>query len=111
MIDKLWTINEVIKIFQVDETFLAELEEEEIICPECVEKSKTKMFSSNDVEKLRLVKTLIEDMGVNLPGVEVILRMRQNMFDMRNQFDAILEDLVQRLNETFKEKSHDERRL
>ena len=108
MSEKLWTINEVIEIFQVDETFLAELEEEKIICPECVEKSKTRMFSSNDVEKLRLVKTLIEDMDVNLPGVEVILRMRQNMFDMRNQFDAILEDLVQRLKETLKEKSRDE---
>jgi hypothetical protein len=34
-------------------------------------------------------------MGVNLPGVEVILRMRQMMFDMRRQFDEILDDLAQ----------------
>jgi len=36
----------------------------------------------------------VEDMGVNLPGVEVILRMRQMMFDMRRQFDEILDDLA-----------------
>ena len=38
-------------------------------------------------------------MGVNLPGVEVILRMRQMMFDMRRQFDEILEDLAQEFQE------------
>jgi hypothetical protein len=32
-----------------------------------------------------------------LPGVEVILRMRQMMFDMRKQFDDILEDLAAQL--------------
>lgn len=104
MSERFWAINEVIEIFQVDETFLAELEEEEIICPSCRGKSKTKMFSSSDIEKLRLAKTLVEDMGVNLPGVEVFLRMRQNMFDMRNQFDAILEDLLHHLRETLKNK-------
>jgi hypothetical protein len=34
-------------------------------------------------------------MGVNLPGVEIILRMRQMIFDMRRQFDEILDDLAQ----------------
>jgi len=103
MSERFWTINEVIEIFQVDETFLDELEEEEIICPSCRGKYKTKMFSSSDVEKLRLVKILIEEMGINLPGVEVILRMRQNMFEMRKQFDAILEGLAKHLKDTMKE--------
>ena len=42
-------------------------------------------------------------MDVNLAGVEVILRMRQMMFDMRKQFDVILEDLAQQLREKLKE--------
>jgi MerR family transcriptional regulator/heat shock protein HspR len=36
-------------------------------------------------------------MDINLPGVEVILTMRQNMIDMRRQFDDILKDLAQEL--------------
>jgi hypothetical protein len=36
---------------------------------------------------------------VNLPGVEIILRMRQNMFEMRRQFDEILEDLARQLKQ------------
>lgn len=97
-----WTITEVVEIFQVDENFLAELENEEIVCPTCKEDSPAKLFSSNDLEKLRLAKILVEDMGVNLAGVEIILRMRQSMIDMRRQFDAILEDLAQQIHESFK---------
>jgi MerR family transcriptional regulator/heat shock protein HspR len=41
-------------------------------------------------------------MGVNLAGVEVVLRMRQNMVEMRRQFDAILEDLAREVQETLR---------
>jgi len=99
---ELWTVTEVVELFQFEETFLSELEEEEIVCPICQESPTTKLFPSSELEKLRLVKILYEDMGVNLPGIEVILRMRQSMFDMRKQFDVILEDLMQNLQEAFK---------
>jgi MerR family transcriptional regulator/heat shock protein HspR len=99
MTKKFWTITEVMEIFQIDEGFLAELEEEEIICPTCREDLPAKLFSSSELEKLRLAKMLIEEMEVNLPGVDIILRMRQSMIEMRRQFDAILEDLAQHLQE------------
>jgi MerR family transcriptional regulator/heat shock protein HspR len=88
-----WTLTEVIKFFVVDEDFLRNLEVEKILCPTCAEKGK--IFSAEELEKVRLAKILIEDMDINLPGVEVILRMRQNMFEMRKQFDTILEDIMQ----------------
>lgn len=100
MTKEFWTIKEVIEIFEIDERLLAELEEEEILCPMCRDDSPAKLFSSTELEKLRLAKILIEDMDVNLPGVDIILRMRQNMIQMRKQFDAILEDLSQHLRET-----------
>lgn len=100
-----WTVTEVVELFQVEESFLADLEEEEVICPICRDEPLNKLFTPSDMEKLRLAKTLVEDMGVNLAGVEVILRMRQNMVEMRRQFDAILEDLAQHLRKTFQEDS------
>jgi MerR family transcriptional regulator, heat shock protein HspR len=99
MSKRFWTINEVVEIFQVDERFIDELEEEDIICPLCEENPPAKLFSSADLEKLRLAKMLIEEMDVNLPGVDIILRMRQSMFEMRRQFDSILEDLARHIQE------------
>jgi MerR family transcriptional regulator/heat shock protein HspR len=95
-----WTVTEVVEFFQVDEAFLIELEEEEVLCPVCREDPRKKLFSSPELEKLRLAKLLYEDMGVNLAGVDIILRMRQNMIDMRGQFDEIMEDLARRLKQT-----------
>ena len=97
-----WTLSEVMEIFEIKEDFLTDLEEEEILCPTCSDEPPTKRFSFSELEKLRLAKILVDDMGVNLAGVEVILRMRQSMLEMRRQFDAILEDLARHIQETFR---------
>jgi MerR family transcriptional regulator, heat shock protein HspR len=97
-----WTVGEVVAIYEVDEEFLLGLEEEELLCPVCREDSPTKLFTRKDMETLRLAKVLFKDMDVNLPGIEVILRMRDSMFQMRRQFDDILEDLAGRVLERMK---------
>lgn len=96
------TIREVIEIFKVEEKFISDLEVEEILCPTCGESPSEKLFSPDELEKLRLAKILVEDMGVNLPGVEVIFQMRKCMFEMRRQFDGILEDVARQIKESFK---------
>ena len=98
-----WSLTEVIEFFDVDERFLKDLESEEIICAEMAEADSARRFCMDELEKLRLAKILVEDMDVNLPGVEVILRMRRNMLDMRRQFDAILEDVNRHLRGRFRE--------
>jgi MerR family transcriptional regulator/heat shock protein HspR len=94
-----WTITEIIEYLQVDKDFLNNLEQEAIISPICKENTEEKVFSSGDMERLRLAKLLFEEMDVNIPGIEVILQMRQNMLHMRRQFDEILEDLARRLRD------------
>ena len=102
MAKEFWTITEVTEIFQVDKRFVKDLEEEDIICPICKDDSNKKLLSANELEKLRLAKILVEDMGVNIEGVDVILQMRQKMLEMRKQFDDILEDLAEQLQKKFK---------
>ncbi|NLD36306.1 MAG: hypothetical protein GX654_05485 [Desulfatiglans sp.] len=102
MTKEYWTLSEVIDIFEMDEETITYLEEEEIVCPECFAENPTKRFYSAELDKLRLAKILMEDMDVNLPGVEVILRMRENMVQMRRQFDAILEELAVQIKESMK---------
>ena len=103
--EKLWTVSEVIEFFQIEERFVADLEEEDVIRPIYREGQAVRLFAADELEKLRLAKILVEEMGVNLAGVEVVLRMRQNLIEMRAQFDAILEDVAERLRKTLKEDS------
>ena len=97
-----WTVTEVVETFEIDEGFLYALEEEEVLCSVIREDRHTKVFPQGELEKLRLAKILHEEMGVNLAGVDIILRMRQNMIDMRGQFDDILEDLARSLKQTLR---------
>jgi len=99
MEEELWTVEEVIDFFRIEAHLLSDLEEEEIVCPICSEQPPTKLFPQSELEKVRIAKVLYEDMGVNLPGIEIILRMRQGMLDMRMQFDGIMEDLARDLRE------------
>lgn len=102
MAKELWTVSEILEILKINKIFIATLEQEEIICPTCSENALDKVFCFDELEKMRVAKILVEDMDVNLPGVEVILRMRQSMIDMRKQFDAILGELAGDLEERFK---------
>ena len=55
-----------------------------------------RLYSDRDIDLLRRVRTLVEDMGINLAGVEVILRLMQRMVEMQNEMEK-LESEVGRL--------------
>lgn len=97
MAKKYWSVTEVVEFFQVKETFLNDLEKEDIVCPSCRDGLLDKSFSAAEMEKVRLAKILMDEMDVNLAGVEVVLQMRKSMIAMRKQFDAILEDLAREM--------------
>jgi len=48
-----------------------------------------RLYSERDMALLRRVKTLMDDMGVNLAGVEVILRMAQRMTELQRDIEEL----------------------
>jgi MerR family transcriptional regulator/heat shock protein HspR len=57
-----------------------------------------RLYSENDIAQLRRVKTLMDDLGVNLAGVEVIMRIMQRMLELQGQVQE-LEDELERNRE------------
>ena len=51
---------------------------------------RTRMYSADDVEELARLLRLTRDLGVNLAGVEIILRMRRRVVDMQKQMEDLL---------------------
>lgn len=49
----------------------------------------TRLYSEEDVERLRMILRLTRDLGVNLAGVEVILSMREKMDEMKQRLVAL----------------------
>ncbi len=48
-----------------------------------------RLYSERDVALLRRMKNLIDDLGVNLAGVEVVLRMSRRMLELQNRVEEL----------------------
>lgn len=59
---------------------------------------KRRLYSLSDIGRLREIQGLINDLGVNLAGVDVIFRMRQRMQEMEAELHQ-LRDELQRLRD------------
>ena len=85
----LYMIGVVAEMLKLHPQTLRMYEKKGLIRPSRTE-GRTRMYSSEDVEEIARVIRLTRDLGVNLAGIEIILKMRRRMLDMQHQ----LEDLT-----------------
>jgi MerR family transcriptional regulator/heat shock protein HspR len=52
-------------------------------------KGNIRYYSESDVERLRHIKTLMDDLGINLAGVEVVMRMVGKMTEMQRRIQEM----------------------
>ena len=53
-------------------------------------KNKIRLYSDADVDRLRQIRRLTQDMGVNLAGVEVILDLLDRLERLQSERDGLL---------------------
>ena len=53
----------------------------------------TRLYSQADVERLRTVTRLVNDLGVNLAGVDVIIRMTRQIEELQQQLKKVSKEL------------------
>ena len=71
-------------------------------------KGNRRLYSPRDIERLRAITRLVNDLGVNLAGVEVIFHMRRRMHEMQEEIDrarAEFEEEIERLQRLIEEMS------
>ena len=88
MAQKYLAITEVSRICGVDVEFIRRLEQEDVIVS--IVRRRKKFYTLDQVDRIRVARLLIEEMGVNLEGAEVVLNMREQMIAMRRQFSELL---------------------
>jgi MerR family transcriptional regulator, heat shock protein HspR len=101
----LYMIGVVADMLKVHPQTLRFYEKKGLVRPSRTE-GQTRMYSAEDVEELARLLRLTRDLGVNLAGVEIILKMRRRMVEMQKQ----IEDLVSYVRDTGGEVQTDERR-
>ena len=59
----------------------------------CRSRGNIRLYSEKDIALLQRVKSLVDDLGVNLAGVEVILRMGQRIGELQNELEQVRAEL------------------
>ncbi len=60
---------------------------------------KTRLYSERDIERLREIRRLTQELGVNLAGVEEIMRLRERIEEMRARIRLEIEHVARVLEQ------------
>ena len=100
-----YVISVAAQILHVHPQTLRLYEREGLVEPKRTE-GKIRLYSERDLEQIRRITRLTNDLGVNLAGAEIIIAMRERMIEMRRemerlrrQMDAEIEELRRALAE------------
>ncbi|MFQ5787989.1 MAG: MerR family transcriptional regulator [Thermodesulfobacteriota bacterium] len=97
---KLYSYRTIIEIVGITPTLIKRLEEAEVLFP-MVEDNEI-YYTERDIRKLFLAKDL-QEMGVNLAGIEVILEISDRMFNMKKETDDVIYKLFKYIDKSIGE--------
>ncbi|HET6453741.1 MAG TPA: helix-turn-helix transcriptional regulator [Armatimonadota bacterium] len=100
--EAVYMISIAAKLCEVHPQTLRMYERVGLIRPQRVSR-KNRMYSDADIERLRRIQHLTHDMGVNLAGVDVILRLLEQMEDMRRQMEEEMDRMHNEMEKRIQE--------
>ena len=56
-------------------------------------KGRIRYYSENDIELLKHLRTLVNDLGVNPAGAEVVIRMARMMNEMQSKIELLTQEV------------------
>ncbi len=90
-----YTRRQVIELLEIEDAFLVALEREEIVTDDAGTGPEAG-YSERMLERARVAHNLVQELDVNLAGVSIILRMREEMAELRHQMAEVLGELKRR---------------
>ncbi len=96
--DAVYSIGTVARMLNLHQQTIREYEREGLVHPKRTQ-GGTRLYSEADVERIRLISYLTQELGINLAGVEVILRMKEELEEMRRITKLIIDQLDEPLRE------------
>jgi MerR family transcriptional regulator/heat shock protein HspR len=93
-----YVISIAAKMLGIHQQTLRYYEREGLIQPSR-SRGNIRLYSLSDINRLRQVQRLINDLGVNLAGAEVILRMSERMREMEAELERLRSRLARPTND------------
>lgn len=97
--EPLYLISIVAKILNIHPQTLRQYEREGLVTP-----TRTvggiRMYSQNDLDRVKMIKKLTRDMGVNLAGVDIIFRLKDELDSYESKIQELQKTISKLQNGT-----------
>jgi MerR family transcriptional regulator, heat shock protein HspR len=95
--EPVYLISVVSKILDIHPQTLRQYERENLICPSR-SNGRIRLYSQRDIDRIKLILRLTRELGVNLAGVDIILRLKENVDEMEGEIAALRHEVSKAKN-------------
>lgn len=86
--EPVYLISVVAKILEIHPQTLRQYEREGLVAPGRTD-GKMRLYSQRDIDKIKMILRLTRDLGVNLAGVDIILRLKDKLDDQDKEIESL----------------------
>ncbi len=90
--EPVYLISVVASVLDIHPQTLRQYEKEGLITPSRTQ-GRMRLYSQRDVDKIKLILRLTRNMGINLAGVDVILKLKSQMEAMTEEIETLRTEL------------------
>jgi len=90
--EPVYLISIVSKILDIHPQTLRQYERENLITPSR-SNGRIRLYSQRDIDRIKLILRLTRELGVNLAGVDIILRLKENVDGMEREIAELRHDV------------------
>ena len=95
--EPVYLISIVSKILDIHPQTLRQYERENLICPSRTN-GRIRLYSQRDIDRIKLILRLTRELGVNLAGVDIILRLKENVDSMEHEISELRYEIAKSEN-------------
>ncbi len=95
--EPVYLISIVAKILDIHPQTLRQYERENLICPSR-SNGRIRLYSQRDIDKIKLILRLTRELGVNLAGVDIILRLKEDVDKMEQEIAELRHEVLKAKN-------------
>ncbi len=97
--EPVYLISIVAKILDIHPQTLRQYERENLICPSRSD-GRIRLYSQRDIDRIKMILRLTRELGVNLAGVDVVMRLKDKMEMMEQEIAELRYELSKAKNAT-----------
>jgi len=91
--EPVYLISVVAKVLAIHPQTLRQYEREGLICPARTS-GEMRLYSQKDIDQIKMIQRLTRDLGVNLAGVDIIIRLKNKIQSFEDEIEELKSQLA-----------------